>query len=181
MSQTCAPIALGNACCPDRETRIFCSVKHNQVFQLSLILNCTFCLAHMFMWSVGQFFLFSCYFGYLRTIYRFTQCRLPLDNVGAWAVVGNTGVWRHFKIYWSLQLVPNGLGWKIFFFKKGGLGRLSISWTTWDLYLFLFCFGSKITFALVFFPPRKKTQESACLNQQWCGEREERFSFKSLV
>lgn len=120
MSQTCAPIALGNACCPDRETRIFCSVKHNQVFQLSLILNCTFCLAHMFMWNVGQFFLFSCYFGYLRTIYRFTQCRLPLDNVGAWAVVGNTGVWRHFKIYWSLQLVPNGLGWKIFFFKKGG-------------------------------------------------------------
>lgn len=49
MSQTCAPIALGNAYCRDRETRMFYSVKHNQVFQLSLILNYTFCLAHMFM------------------------------------------------------------------------------------------------------------------------------------
>lgn len=163
MSQNCAPIALGNACCPDRETRIFCSVKHNQVFQLSLILNCTFCLAHMFMWNVGQFFLFSCYFGYLRTIYRFTQCRLPLDNVGAWAVVGNTGVWRHFKIYWSLQLVPNGLGWKIFFFKKGGWGGCPFHEPHETCICSCFALGQKLHLLWFFFPLEKKHKKVPAL------------------
>jgi len=119
-------------------------------------------------------------------VYHFIQCRLPLDD------------WEH-GLLWEIQEYDGTLGYigacslckwtwlkkiYIFFFFFNFFLRegFSNSMKTSDLYLFLFCFGSKIILPLVLFPRKtnKQTNKEPALSNT-VVVRKERFSFKSLV